>query len=135
MGTDKDLSLALNTEESSEYSSEEESDSYELPMKSPVAALVLGSRSGQSYDDESNIHDDIILTLEFPDGKKKDVKCKTGETVINLKKKLFDEFEIPFSCKLSFGDKQMLDPLSLNDFPDLISASKKNEKTLLKISL
>lgn len=105
-------------------------------MKSPVAALALGGARKPTYDEESDIHDDITLTLEFPDGKTKDIFCKTGETVINLKKKLFDEFEIPFSCKLSYNDNVMLDPLSLNDFPVLVEAGKKpGSKVTVKITV
>ena len=87
-----------------------------------------------SYDDESNIHDDITLTFLFPDGKEQDVTCKTGETVSNLKKKLLDEYQIPFSCKLTYKSTTMLDPLSLNDFPELLKGAKEG-KPVIEISV
>merc|ERR1712137_946413 len=117
---------------------DESSESEGLPMKSPVAPLVLGNAKQKSYDEESDIHDDLIVTLVFPQefgGKEKELHCKSVETVINMKKKLFDEFEIPFSCKISFEDKLMLDPLSLNDFPDLISACAEKKKPRLVVKV
>ena len=113
-----------------------------IETRGPVISLDLGNASEQpsetkkTYDEESNIHADITVTLLFPDGIEENVQCKTGETVINLKKKLFDEFKIPFSCVLTYKDKTMLDPLSLNDFPELIADAKDNDnKTVLKITL
>ena len=61
------------------------------------------------------------------------MRCKTGETVINLKKKLHDEFEIPFHSILHFNDQVMIDPLSLNDFPALIQGVKDKKPTVITI--
>jgi hypothetical protein len=72
------------------------------------------------FDEECNIHDDIKLTLLFSDNRTVIMHVKTGDTVQNIKKKLEDQHGIPYA-KMAFmlDGKIMLDPLSLNDYPQI----------------
>eukprot|EP00168_Porphyra_purpurea_P000447 TRINITY_DN10498_c0_g1_i1.p1 TRINITY_DN10498_c0_g1~~TRINITY_DN10498_c0_g1_i1.p1 ORF type:complete len:142 (+),score=44.63 TRINITY_DN10498_c0_g1_i1:66-428(+) len=95
-------------------------------LKSPVGKLELAG-SAKSYDEESDIHEDITIIVKLDGDRTEKIDCKTGETIMNIKKKIHDDHGVPFSCVVSFQGKPMLDPLSLNDFPHLIAAHKEGK--------
>jgi len=73
------------------------------------------------YHHESDIHEEIPLSLVLPDGVTYKFIVKTGETVQEIKRKLDTTHGIPYSdATLYFNGKCMIDPLSLNDFPGLV---------------
>jgi len=74
-----------------------------------------------SYYQESDIFEDIPITLLLPDGVTFKLIVKTGETVQEIKRKLDTLHGIPYSdATLFYNGKCMIDPLSLNDFPGLV---------------
>merc|ERR1711991_189359 len=78
-----------------------------------------------SYDEESNIHNDIEVTLVFPNEKTHVLNLKVGDTVQNIKKTMNDTLNIPYAkSSLLCDGKKMLDPLSLNDFKSIRNESK-----------
>lgn len=73
------------------------------------------------YDQESDIFEDIPITLILPDGITFKLVVKTGETVQEIKRKLDTLHGIPYSdATLYYNGRHMIDPLSLNDFPGLV---------------
>jgi hypothetical protein len=106
----------MSADSGSDYSSDEE-----VEPKTPRIALGGVSQKGTtSYDQESDIHSDITLTLKLPGDKTLEKKVSVGNTIFNLKKLLADEHGFAFDkLTLTHDDKVMLDPLSLNDFPAL----------------
>lgn len=74
-----------------------------------------------SYYQESDIFEDIPITLVLPDGVTFKLIVKTGETVQEIKRKLATLHGIPYSdATLYYNGACMIDPLSLNDFPGLV---------------
>jgi len=74
-----------------------------------------------TYHQESDIFQDIPITLILPDGVTFKLIVKTGETVQEIKRKLDTLHGIPYSdATLYYNGKCMIDPLSLNDFPGLV---------------
>jgi len=74
-----------------------------------------------SYYHESDIFEDIPITLLLPGGITFKLIVKTGETVQEIKRKLDTEHGVPYSdATLYYNGKCMIDPLSLNDFPGLV---------------
>jgi len=74
-----------------------------------------------SYYQESDIFEDIPITLILPDGITFKLIVKTGETVQEIKRKLDTLHGVPYSdATLYYNGKCMIDPLSLNDFPGLV---------------
>lgn len=88
-----------------------------------------------SYYQESDIFEDIPITLVLPDGVTFKLIVKTGETVQEIKRKLDTLHGIPYSdATLFYNGKCMIDPLSLNDFPGLICKSNNNVCLDVKLS-
>lgn len=74
-----------------------------------------------SYYQESDIFEDIPITLILPDGITFKLIVKTGETVQEIKRKLDTLHGVPYSdATLYYNGECMIDPLSLNDFPGLV---------------
>jgi len=81
---------------------------------------MAAKKDVRSYDDESNIFATITLVLQLPDGTTKDLAATTGDTIQIIKKKMEAELGFPYSKTSCFLDgKLMIEPLSLNDFPNL----------------
>lgn len=76
-----------------------------------------------SYDTESNIHQDIKITFSLPSGELFEETVKNGETVQEIKRRLYSAEKIPTNSLFYFDGKHMMDPLSLNDFPDVVGRS------------
>tara|TARA_R110002050_G_scaffold277245_2_gene422851 strand:- start:126 stop:485 length:360 start_codon:yes stop_codon:yes gene_type:complete len=73
-----------------------------------------------SYDEESNIHGKINITIVLPDKSEIIREFSLGDTVFNIKKYVHDNKGLEWKgMKASLDGKAMLDPLSLNDFPAL----------------
>ena len=72
-------------------------------------------KKGPDYDEESNIYEDISVDLALPEGKTITHKCKSGETVLNIKKKLYDDKLCNFKVNFTYNGKVLLDPLCLVD--------------------
>eukprot|EP01111_Echinosteliopsis_oligospora_P005369 TRINITY_DN1865_c1_g1_i1.p1 TRINITY_DN1865_c1_g1~~TRINITY_DN1865_c1_g1_i1.p1 ORF type:complete len:415 (-),score=108.54 TRINITY_DN1865_c1_g1_i1:32-1276(-) len=96
-------------------------------LKSSVTSSPIMSPplSTMSYDQESDIFEDITLTFTLPDGSVFSLKFKSGDTVQEVKRKLDTTKGIAArSSSLFWNGKYMMDPLSLNDFPGLVSKSE-----------
>jgi len=101
------------------------------PTKSPPLGKMLSTlkipsqnAEAQSYHDESNIFEEILLICVLPAGDSLQLTVKSGETVQEIKRKLDATHGIPFStCSLLHNGNLLMDPLSLNDFPGLIVKS------------
>ncbi|KAL6056812.1 hypothetical protein QOT17_015839 [Balamuthia mandrillaris] len=79
-----------------------------------------GEEEAVSYAQEADIFEPLDLKLEMPDGTTKVMKFTTGDTIQIIKKRLEAEHDIPFtSVDCLLDGKVMLEPLSLNDFPNL----------------
>mmetsp|Transcript_2022 Transcript_2022/g.2877 ORF Transcript_2022/g.2877 Transcript_2022/m.2877 type:complete len:116 (-) Transcript_2022:73-420(-) len=107
------------------------SSSYDSSSDSDTGfSLKLGGNNNKpSYDDESNIHSALKVTFKLPENKVIEKEVTAGHTVFMMKKMLADEDGLPFdNLEFKFGDKTMLGPLSLNDFPEL---SDKKECTIV----
>lgn len=98
-----------------------------LPAASPMVTNgqpVNHATEARSYYQESDIFHDITLRIVLPNGLLLQMLVKSGETVQEIKRKLHTVHGVPFEvCSLYHYDKLMLDPLSLNDFPCLVSES------------
>lgn len=94
------------------------------PISAPPAteALVIAAEPLQApcYI----VDDDILVTFTLPGGVLYEQKVKTGETVQELKRKIYAIHGIPFSSlSLYFNGKCMMDPLSLNDIAGVVDQS------------
>eukprot|EP01097_Dermamoeba_algensis_P002927 TRINITY_DN2164_c0_g1_i1.p1 TRINITY_DN2164_c0_g1~~TRINITY_DN2164_c0_g1_i1.p1 ORF type:complete len:109 (-),score=23.79 TRINITY_DN2164_c0_g1_i1:100-426(-) len=75
----------------------------------------------KDYATESDIHKDLSITLNLPDGSTLPLTLKSGETVQNIKKLLNDKHSLPFGkLILTYEGKVMMDPLSLNDYAGIV---------------
>eukprot|EP01096_Ripella_sp_DP13-Kostka_P016351 TRINITY_DN793_c0_g1_i1.p1 TRINITY_DN793_c0_g1~~TRINITY_DN793_c0_g1_i1.p1 ORF type:complete len:155 (-),score=91.02 TRINITY_DN793_c0_g1_i1:123-563(-) len=119
---DEEVSDDESEEESSEEESSEEETLSARGLKSPISKLNLNMGTRSSYDDESNIFKDITLKFRLSDGSVKETLSKTGETFFIIKKRLQTDFAIDFQSKLFFNGKQLVDPLAIADYPELIAA-------------
>eukprot|EP01133_Synstelium_polycarpum_P002457 gene2457-2793_t len=83
------------------------------------------SKSFLSYDDESNIHGTLQLQLKFPDDFTHSIKVSIGDTIQATKKRLSEEFGMDqTSFDFMLGEKVMINPLSFNDFPQIVKVFK-----------
>jgi hypothetical protein len=74
---------------------------------------------------EADIHSPVSVVFSLPDKSSVEKQFSSGDTVLNLKKFLLDEKQLAIaSVTLKFGGKVLLDPLCLNDFPDIATAAK-----------
>ena len=79
-----------------------------------------GAVPAPSYDEESNIHAKIELTIVLPSGEQVQKTFSKGDTVFNIKKTVHDEKGLEWKGMIvEYDGKPLLDPLSLNDFPFL----------------
>eukprot|EP01112_Ceratiomyxa_fruticulosa_P014635 TRINITY_DN420_c0_g1_i1.p1 TRINITY_DN420_c0_g1~~TRINITY_DN420_c0_g1_i1.p1 ORF type:complete len:389 (-),score=67.58 TRINITY_DN420_c0_g1_i1:61-1227(-) len=89
-----------------------------MPSLSSLRSLASSTRS---YDDESNIHSSITVTVVFPSGENHELKISTGQTVQDVKKILEVKHQVPCRASSLFYDGViMLDPLSINDYPKIM---------------
>lgn len=79
--------------------------------------------SSASYFSESNIHQDIKITFSLPNGGVFEEIVKNGETVQEIKRRLYSADKIPSNSMFFFNGQYMLDPLSLNDIPGVVGMS------------
>jgi hypothetical protein len=77
----------------------------------------------ESYFQESNIHKDIKITFTLPSGELFEEVVNTGETVQEIKRKLYSASKIPSNSMFLLNGKDMLDPYSLNDIPGVVGNS------------
>lgn len=108
-----------------------------LTRPSPLPIITKNSDTPPTpptaYDKESDIHDHIVVHLVLPDGVIHKFSVTVGETVQMIKRRLEDVHGIPYSdVTLCFNGKCLIDPLSLNDFPELLG--KWNVSLDVKIS-
>jgi hypothetical protein len=83
-------------------------------------SLSKVEKNEPSYDEESNIFQPIKLIIKLPTGSIKEFNCTTGDTVQIIKKRLEAEDSIPYKETVCYcAGEPMLEPLSLNDFPNL----------------
>jgi hypothetical protein len=103
------------------------SDSEEEHAPRPAKVPPITPRGGApapSYDQESNIHQKIELTLVLPDGTHLCKVFSKGDTVFNIKKTVHDEKGVEYKgMQVELEGKVLLDPLSLNDFPSLANVN------------
>lgn len=88
--------------------------------KLSLGVVAPEKKEVRSYDEESNIHAPITVVLKLPDGSTKEFAQTTGDTIQIIKKKIEVELGFPYhktSC--FYAGKLLIEPLSLNDFPDL----------------
>jgi len=124
-----EATTANNNNEASDSSDDDSSSEEEAEIK-PLSTprLVLDklvpegeARLNASYDKTSDIFEHLELTLRFPDGNVHHVKVTSGETIFNIKKRINDEGWAKYDdISLYLNNQLMLDPLSLNDFPNLV---------------
>lgn len=76
-----------------------------------------------SYFNESNIHQDIKITFTLPSGELFEEVVKNGETVQEIKRRLYSASKIPSNSMFFFNGSEMLDPYSLNDIPGVVGNS------------
>eukprot|EP01113_Clastostelium_recurvatum_P043614 TRINITY_DN7248_c0_g1_i6.p1 TRINITY_DN7248_c0_g1~~TRINITY_DN7248_c0_g1_i6.p1 ORF type:complete len:505 (+),score=124.64 TRINITY_DN7248_c0_g1_i6:150-1664(+) len=115
----------LSSASSMHITTESNISSGRISMPSPalnsLRSLASLSSSTRSYDEESNIHEQITLKMVMPSGVTHEIKASTGQTVQELKKILEVKHQIPCrASSLFYGGKFMLDPLSINDFPGIM---------------
>lgn len=100
-----------------------------LPLSSisrtPIISLPPSSSASNEIEDyhkESDIHEDVVIIFTLPSGEVYQQKVKSGETVQELKRKLYATHGIPtISSSLFFNGVRMMDPLSLNDIDGVVS--------------
>eukprot|EP00005_Dracoamoeba_jomungandri_P005541 CAMPEP_0174260050 /NCGR_PEP_ID=MMETSP0439-20130205/8796_1 /TAXON_ID=0 /ORGANISM="Stereomyxa ramosa, Strain Chinc5" /LENGTH=102 /DNA_ID=CAMNT_0015344181 /DNA_START=42 /DNA_END=350 /DNA_ORIENTATION=- len=80
----------------------------------------IEKKDDESYDTESSIHQEVTINITLPDEREVQMKFTTGDTVQNIKKRLVAEHDLVYGdIECFYNDTLMIDPLSLNDFPDL----------------
>eukprot|EP00429_Kryptoperidinium_foliaceum_P135396 CAMPEP_0176270024 /NCGR_PEP_ID=MMETSP0121_2-20121125/44490_1 /TAXON_ID=160619 /ORGANISM="Kryptoperidinium foliaceum, Strain CCMP 1326" /LENGTH=125 /DNA_ID=CAMNT_0017610163 /DNA_START=16 /DNA_END=393 /DNA_ORIENTATION=+ len=68
----------------------------------------------------------LRIICQMPDGSMQEVACNMGHDVMYAKGQLSRKTEIDFGrLKLFMGGKLMFDPLSFNDFPDIVNSPTK----------
>eukprot|EP00698_Gefionella_okellyi_P005590 TRINITY_DN15088_c0_g1_i1.p1 TRINITY_DN15088_c0_g1~~TRINITY_DN15088_c0_g1_i1.p1 ORF type:complete len:401 (+),score=78.77 TRINITY_DN15088_c0_g1_i1:101-1303(+) len=77
--------------------------------------------NGDHLREEAELFGDPVnLTLHFPKGRQLLLKRKLGESVQTVKRHLTDEYDMDFhQIRFMFQGKDMIDPLSLNDYPTI----------------
>jgi hypothetical protein len=107
----------------------ESSDAKQTPS-SPPQVKGLDLRGAMELFMEEPIVDsvqeeEIIVVFILPDGSEDEAKFKLGHTVEYLKSFIELQYGITMSdCTLYVDERMMLDPMSLNDYPDAISNSE-----------
>jgi len=97
-----------------------------------VNALILPNEP-MSYDQESDIFDNITLSLLFPGDIKHHMLVKSGETIQEIKRRISVQNGINYtSISLYYNNLSLIDPLSLNDITGLLGGS--TAKLEVKIS-
>jgi len=79
-----------------------------------------------SFDKEEEKLRGAALTLEVQcsTGEKIDIKVFMGQDVALAKGKLAEKLQVPYGkIKIFKDEKLMFDPLSFNDFPDIVNAT------------
>eukprot|EP00744_Colponema_vietnamica_P003026 GILI01004682.1.p1 GENE.GILI01004682.1~~GILI01004682.1.p1 ORF type:complete len:110 (+),score=39.24 GILI01004682.1:49-378(+) len=70
---------------------------------------------------------DIAITFLLPSGSSETITFKLGQNVEWMKAQLAKKLDIEYqSVSLFLGDNKMPDPLSLNDFPAIVSGEITN---------
>lgn len=65
---------------------------------------------------------DLVVECTLPDGKVEQVRCSMGHDVAYAKGQLARQLDLPYGAiKLFLHEKLMFDPLSFNDFPEVVS--------------
>lgn len=93
------------------------------PLDDTVNDLV----NGLGYKMEHKIQ------FQLPNGKVTSLTCLLAETVSMVKERLANENLCAYDSKFYFRGKYLMDPLSLNDFPEIIEQSKSNEPIFIEI--
>jgi hypothetical protein len=101
--------------------------------------LTLEQTKGvKDYAEESDIYEDIEVTLRNQaTGETERLRLKIGETVQNIKKRIVAR--APAGTAIEYRDvelvldgRPMMDPLSLNDFPEIVAAKKADIKVVIR---
>eukprot|EP01025_Chloroclados_australasicus_P011719 TRINITY_DN1515_c0_g1_i5.p15 TRINITY_DN1515_c0_g1~~TRINITY_DN1515_c0_g1_i5.p15 ORF type:complete len:117 (+),score=14.83 TRINITY_DN1515_c0_g1_i5:229-579(+) len=82
-------------------------------------AREMAQMSKQTESDEEN-GPIVTIHLTLPGGESKEMKIRQGYQVVYVKALLSEEYGYPMKAlSLWLDGKQMLDPLSLADYPDV----------------
>eukprot|EP00007_Cunea_sp_BSH-02190019_P006380 CAMPEP_0174236976 /NCGR_PEP_ID=MMETSP0417-20130205/6366_1 /TAXON_ID=242541 /ORGANISM="Mayorella sp, Strain BSH-02190019" /LENGTH=455 /DNA_ID=CAMNT_0015315681 /DNA_START=72 /DNA_END=1436 /DNA_ORIENTATION=+ len=96
--------------------------------RSAVPKLLVTPRvraAARESPSEEDIHSQVTIVFTLPDKSSVEKRFSSGDTVLNLKKFLEDSKQLTIaSTTLKFNGKALLDPLCLNDFPDIATAAK-----------
>ncbi|KAH3760919.1 hypothetical protein Pelo_7261 [Pelomyxa schiedti] len=98
---------------------------------SPGRLQISTMQKTKSYDEESNIHEEIPVTILIPNKTTNTVRVhecrlKIGETALNIKLLVEGAYGIPcddftLTCD---GIGTLIDPVSLNDYTQIVEAKK-----------
>jgi len=92
---------------------------------SSISSSIELSNGNKDYFTESDIHDDVLVTFNMPGGVVHEQTVNAGETVQEIKRRLYASHGLPFgSFSLFFRGRWLLDPLSLNDIDGLVESGK-----------
>jgi len=127
------MSISLPRSLSSTIPPLKSSQTIPIPIPQPVTPLNLPSEP-LSYDEESDIFDNVTLSLIFPGDIKHQMMVKSGETIQEIKRRISVQNGMTYtSISLCFNDHSLIDPLSLNDVKGLVINS--SAKLEVKISV
>merc|ERR1711915_630934 len=94
----------------------------------PLMKLHLSKLDEASYDEESNIFEPMVLFLNLPDGTTKEWNVSTGDTIQMIKKRIEVELGLmQADTRCELDGKNMIEPLSLNDFATLMEKKADHE--------
>jgi len=93
-----------------------------MKLSIDMGAVNRAKANAPSYHDLATNFETVPVTIVFPDGEELVLSFLMGETLREIKHKVFDEKQLwgqDFKMYLGFVSQAtyMMDPLSLNDFP------------------
>eukprot|EP01115_Flamella_aegyptia_P012804 TRINITY_DN65259_c0_g1_i5.p1 TRINITY_DN65259_c0_g1~~TRINITY_DN65259_c0_g1_i5.p1 ORF type:complete len:160 (-),score=47.98 TRINITY_DN65259_c0_g1_i5:54-497(-) len=143
--SDKEVKEDIHSEEEEEeeeYDSEDEEEEEEEEEEVNKAVSLVGKLSLSSaknnenesyFEEEDKLHSVYDICFKLPNGNEKVFQCKTGETLINIKKKIHDEEGVSFDVTCYYNNSPLMDPMSLNDFPEIIEECKKEQVPVIEL--
>eukprot|EP01104_Vermistella_antarctica_P003006 TRINITY_DN13182_c0_g1_i1.p1 TRINITY_DN13182_c0_g1~~TRINITY_DN13182_c0_g1_i1.p1 ORF type:complete len:104 (+),score=45.64 TRINITY_DN13182_c0_g1_i1:88-399(+) len=94
-------------------------------MKLALGKIDASKKEENSFDTESDIYEDVVVSVQFENGKSRDMKLTSGDTIQNIKKILHDEEGHTYEVlNMYWKEKELFNPMSLNDYPGFVQDGK-----------
>eukprot|EP01103_Thecamoeba_quadrilineata_P013828 TRINITY_DN3956_c0_g1_i1.p1 TRINITY_DN3956_c0_g1~~TRINITY_DN3956_c0_g1_i1.p1 ORF type:complete len:134 (+),score=30.02 TRINITY_DN3956_c0_g1_i1:57-458(+) len=107
--------------DSGDSSSEDEAPKAAPPLKKLSFVIPKNNESILTHEQEANNYVSVDLHLALPNGSSKKLTFSSGDTVQNVKKKLYDDdIYRGGQLTLTYEGKVLLDPMAFVDYPEIV---------------